>query len=141
MDIHCLLHTTAYLSSNHDCPGNKWSLWVLLESVVEDYDVQTVHQLPLVLVDPLHLHVKHGGWIHLDVVVGLKELSKLHLVFLENSMTILNQQTKVHIIQSYLLLLLQLLRLLGMNKKITLHVLAINTREAQYNRCYRSRIF
>lgn len=26
-------------------------------------------------------------------------------------------------------------------KKITLHVLAINTREAQYNRCYRPRIF
>lgn len=118
MDIHCLLHTTTYLSSNHDCPGNKWSLWVLLESVVEDYDVQTVHQLPLVLVDPLHLHVKHGGWIHLDVVVGLKELSKLHLVFLENGMATLNQQTKIHIIQSIPTTVITTAEaLLGINKK------------------------
>ena len=35
--------------------------------VVERDGVQAGEQLPLVLVDPLHLHVKDGVWVHLNL--------------------------------------------------------------------------
>lgn len=51
-------------------------------TVVEGDDVQTVEQLPLVLMDPLHLQVKHGVGVDLHLVVFLKVNRKLHLVLL-----------------------------------------------------------
>lgn len=51
-------------------------------TVVERDGVQTVEQLPLVLMDPLYLDIKDGLWVHLHLTVLLQECSKLQLVFL-----------------------------------------------------------
>lgn len=42
-------------------------------TVVQGDDVQAVEQLPLVLVDPLHVHVEHGGGVDLYLVLLLQE--------------------------------------------------------------------
>ena len=42
--------------------------------------MEDVHQLPLVLVKPLHLHVKDGGRIHLNAVVLLDIFCQAQLV-------------------------------------------------------------
>lgn len=52
-------------------------------TVVQGDDVQAVEQLSFVLVDPLHLHVKHGAGVDLHLVVLLKMCSELHLVLLK----------------------------------------------------------
>lgn len=44
--------------------------------------MQAVEQLSFILVDPLHLDVKHGVGIDLHLVVLFKMSSKLHLVLL-----------------------------------------------------------
>ena len=49
-----------YLATDHDGAWGEVHVGVGLEAVVHDNDVQTVHQLPLVLVDTLHLHVEDG---------------------------------------------------------------------------------
>ena len=51
-------------------------------TVVHGDHVQAVQELPLVLVDPLHLHVEHGGRVDLHFVLLLQELRKLQLVLL-----------------------------------------------------------
>lgn len=51
-------------------------------TVVEGDDVQAVEQLPLVLVDPLHVQIKHGVGVDLHLVVLLKVDSELHLILL-----------------------------------------------------------
>lgn len=61
-------------------PGTWWLQGRL--TVVHGDHVQAVQELPLVLVDPLHVHVKHGGWVDLHFVLLLQELRKLQLVFL-----------------------------------------------------------
>lgn len=54
---------------------------VFFTVIVGDY-VQAVQQLPLVLVDPLHLNVKNGLWIDLNLVLFLQIRSQPLLVFL-----------------------------------------------------------
>lgn len=54
----------------------------LTRTVVHDDDVQAVEQLPLVLVDPLHVHVKHGRRVDLHPVLLLQQQSELELVVL-----------------------------------------------------------
>lgn len=54
----------------------------LLLTVVHGDDVQAVHQLALVLMDSLDLHVKHGRRVDLHLVLLLQVLGKLDLVFL-----------------------------------------------------------
>lgn len=51
-------------------------------TVVHDDDVQAVEQLPLVLVDPLHVHVEHGRRVYLHPVLVLQVLGEFHLVVL-----------------------------------------------------------
>lgn len=51
-------------------------------TVVHDDDVQAVEQLPLVLVDPLHVHIEHGGRVDLHPVLLLQQLGELVLVVL-----------------------------------------------------------
>ena len=51
-------------------------------TVVQGDDVQAVEQLPLVLVDPLHMHVEHGGGVDLHLVLLLQEGRELELVLL-----------------------------------------------------------
>lgn len=51
-------------------------------TVVHADDVQAVEELPLVLVDPLHMDVKHGGRVHFYPVFFLQVLGKFHLVVL-----------------------------------------------------------
>lgn len=51
-------------------------------TVVHGDDVQTVEQLPLVLVDSLHVDVKHGGRVDFHAVLLLQVLGELHLVVL-----------------------------------------------------------
>lgn len=51
-------------------------------TVVQGDDVQAVEQLPLVLVDPLHVHIKHGGGVDLHLILLLQEGGELQLVFL-----------------------------------------------------------
>lgn len=51
-------------------------------TVVHDDDVQAVEQLPLVLVDPLHVHIEHGGRVDLHPVLLLQQLGELELVVL-----------------------------------------------------------
>lgn len=46
-------------------------------TVVQGDDVQAVEQLPLVLVDPLDVDVKDGGWVDLHPVLLLQVLGKL----------------------------------------------------------------
>ena len=62
------------------CPAQRASRGL---TVVHGDDVQGVQQLALVLVDPLHVHVKHGVGVQLDLVVLLQVASQLHLVLLE----------------------------------------------------------
>lgn len=45
--------------------------------------MQAVEQLSFVLVDPLHLDIKHGVGVDLNLVVLFKMGSKLHLVLLK----------------------------------------------------------
>lgn len=52
-------------------------------TVVQRDGVQTVEQLPLVFVDPLHLDVKDGLWVHLHLAVLLQEGGELQLVLLQ----------------------------------------------------------
>lgn len=59
------------------CEGNRE------RTVVKCDDVQAVEQLPLVLMDPLHLHIKHGVGVDLHFVVLFQVGSKLQLVLLE----------------------------------------------------------
>jgi len=47
--------------------------------------VQAVEQLPLVLVDPLHVHVEHGVGVDLHLVVLLQVGGELHLVLLRGA--------------------------------------------------------
>lgn len=51
-------------------------------TVVERDGVQTGEQLPLVLVDPLHLDVEHGVGIDGEVVVLIQEGRELYFVLL-----------------------------------------------------------
>lgn len=51
-------------------------------TVVQGDDVQAVEQLPLVLMDPLHLHVEHGVGVDLHLVLLFKKGGELHLVLL-----------------------------------------------------------
>lgn len=51
-------------------------------TVVEGDDVQAVEELPLVLVNPLHMHVKHGGRVDFHLVLLLQVGRELELVLL-----------------------------------------------------------
>lgn len=51
-------------------------------TVVHSDDVQAVKELALVFVDPLHVDVKHGGWVDFHWVLLLQVLGKFHLVVL-----------------------------------------------------------
>ena len=51
-------------------------------TVVHDDDVQAVEELPLVLVDSLHVDVEHGGRVDFHPVLFLQVLSEFHLVVL-----------------------------------------------------------
>lgn len=51
-------------------------------TVVQCDDVQAVQQLPLVLMDPLHVHVEHGRGVDFHLVFLLQEGRELQLVFL-----------------------------------------------------------
>ena len=53
-----------------------------VRTVVVGDHVQAVEQLSLVLVDPLHLDVKHGVGVDLHLVVLLQVDGELQLVFL-----------------------------------------------------------
>ena len=52
-------------------------------TVVESDDVEDVKQLSLVLMDPLHVHIKDGVHVDLDIIVLLQILGKLLLVVLD----------------------------------------------------------
>lgn len=52
-------------------------------TVVQCDDVQAVEQLSFVLVDPLHVDIKHGVGVDLHLVLLFKIGSKLHLVLLK----------------------------------------------------------
>ena len=56
-------------------------------TVVEGDDVENVHQLSLVLVDPLHLDVKQRLWVDLHSVCLLQILGKTLLVLLTHTHT------------------------------------------------------
>lgn len=71
-----------HLATNHDSPGHKLQVGVLLDAVVQGDDMQAVQQLPLVLMDSLHLHVKDRGRVHFDVIVFLDICRQLHFVLL-----------------------------------------------------------
>lgn len=51
-------------------------------TVVQRDDMQAVEQLSFVLMDPLHLDVKHGVGVDLHLVVLFKMGGKLHFVLL-----------------------------------------------------------
>ena len=51
-------------------------------TVVHGDDVEAVEDLALVLVDPLHVHVKNGGWVDFHLVLHLQVLGELQLVVL-----------------------------------------------------------
>ena len=45
--------------------------------------MKTVHKLPLVLVNPFHLHVKNGAHIHVNAILFLDKICKPDLVLLQ----------------------------------------------------------
>lgn len=51
-------------------------------TVVQGDDVQAVQQLPLILVDPLHMDVEHRGRVDSHPVLFLQEGRELQLIFL-----------------------------------------------------------
>ena len=57
-----------------------------LRTVVHGDDVQAVEQLPLVLMDPLDVHVEHGGRVDLHAVLPLQVLGELLLVVLRGTL-------------------------------------------------------
>lgn len=63
-------------------------------TVVHDDDVQAVEQLALVLVDSLHMDVKHGGWVYFHPVFLLQVLGEFHLVVLWEKQNIHDLKTK-----------------------------------------------
>lgn len=67
-----------------------WAVWGLRGqlTVVHRDHMQAVQELPLVLMDPLHLHVKHGRRVDLHFVLLLQELRKLQLVLLLGQYTV-----------------------------------------------------
>lgn len=44
--------------------------------------MQAVEELPLVLVDPFHMDVKHGGRVDLHLIFLFQELGEFQLIFL-----------------------------------------------------------
>lgn len=63
-------------------------------TVVQSDDVQAVEQLALVLVDPLHLHIKHGAGVDLHLVLLLQVCSELQLVLLEGGAETCREMSK-----------------------------------------------
>ena len=57
--------------------------WWAELTVVEGDHVKGIEQLSLVLVNPLHMHIKHGVWVDLDSMGRLQVGSKLLLVLLK----------------------------------------------------------
>lgn len=51
-------------------------------TVVHGDDMQTVQELPFVLVNPLYMDIKHGRWVDLHLVLLFQELGELQLIFL-----------------------------------------------------------
>lgn len=52
-------------------------------TIVERDDVQAVQQLPLVLMDPLHLNIKHGVGVDFHLIMLFKMHSEFHLILLQ----------------------------------------------------------
>ena len=75
-------------------------LSVSARTVVHGDDVQAVEQPPLVLVDPLHVDVKHGGRVDLHPVLILQVLSELHLVVLREKQKYVTWQLMTDVSQS-----------------------------------------
>lgn len=69
-------------------------------TVVHGDDVQAVEQLPLVLVDPLHVHVKHGGRVDFHPVLLLQVLSEFHLVILRENRSYVTSYQQVRPVQT-----------------------------------------
>lgn len=61
--------------------GAPWWLQGRLTVVHGDH-MQAVQELPLVFMNPLHLDIKHGGWVDLHFVLLLQELRELQLILL-----------------------------------------------------------
>ena len=64
----------SYLATDHDSSWHKVFVRVFLDPVVKGDDVHTVEKLPLILMNSLHLDVKHGSHIHLNIVCVLDVL-------------------------------------------------------------------
>ena len=52
-------------------------------TVVQHNNMEAVHQLSLVLMDSLHLHIKYRVHIDTDVILFLDVICKSNLVFLD----------------------------------------------------------
>lgn len=81
MNSGCCGGTGTHLEAVAPTPGGGWRAPGTLTIVHGDH-VQAVQELPFVLVDPLHVDVKHGGGVDLHLVLLLQELGELQLVFL-----------------------------------------------------------
>ena len=53
-------------------------------TVVQNNNMKAVHQLSLILVNPLYLDIKYGVDIDLNIILSLDEVCKSYLVFLYN---------------------------------------------------------
>ena len=73
---------STHLSTNHNCPGDHTDVRVLLDAVVQGDDMESVQQLPLVLMNTFHLTVKHGVHVDLKATGLFKVLRKSYFVFL-----------------------------------------------------------
>ena len=68
--------------------------------------MHAVHQLTLVLMDTLHLHVEHGRRIGLDPVALLHESRQLHLVLLQTPETVISNAHLFRLMQERYLFLI-----------------------------------
>ena len=72
----------SYFSTEDNRTWNRFLARIVLDTVVQRDDVETIEQLPFVLVNTLDLNIEHRGGIDLNAVVGLEHVHESLLVFL-----------------------------------------------------------
>lgn len=92
--------------------GSWWVYWCMcVHTIVHSDDVKAVEELPFVLMNSLHLNIKHRGRVYLHLILSLQVLCKLPLVVLNTHththtyMMISNHTVSTSAVSSLLLLL------------------------------------
>ena len=77
-----LVIVLSYFSTEDNRTRDRFLARIVLDTIVQRDDVETIEQLPFVLVNTLDLNIEHRGGIDLNAVVGLEHVHESLLVFL-----------------------------------------------------------